>query len=340
MGGIAVATRVPPVVAAALGETTVGGDAELKTLFGTSYSMIWQRRKSPRYPGAHDAAGWLLVLGAAALLDKLRRRHQRRNDLGAALAKSQNRMRRVTADLERVVGRTRQLEAANRELEAFASAVSHDLQAPLRSMSGFSQVLQESAGSRLDDRSRHYLQRIHEASQNMSSLIDGLLELSRISHSELVAQPVSLSGICMDAAVAVRERYPDRDVELHIDPHMNVDGDPRLLRIAMENLLSNAWKYTVDAGQPRITFGMRRGSAGRIFFVRDNGVGFDMAYAPRLFVPFQRLHANSKFPGTGIGLVTVQRIVARHGGRIWAEAQPNKGATFFFTLSSRSAWKP
>lgn len=296
--------------------------------------MIWNN-----VPGAHDAAGWLLVFGAAALLDKLLRRHQRRNEIGAALAESQNRMRRVTADLERVVGRTRQLEAANRELEAFASAVSHDLRAPLRSMSGFSQVLQESGCAGLDDRSKHYLQRIHEASQDMSSLIDGLLHLSRISHSEFVAQPVNLSRICADAALAVSERYPDRDVQLDIDPHMNVSGDARLLRIAIENLLSNAWKYTVDAGQPRIPVGMRRGSAGRIFFVCDNGVGFDMAYAPRLFLPFQRLHANSKFPGTGIGLVTVHRIVVRHGGRIWAEAQPNKGATFFFTLSSRSAWK-
>jgi light-regulated signal transduction histidine kinase (bacteriophytochrome) len=241
----------------------------------------------------------------------------------------------MNADLERrVKERTHQLEAANRELESFAYAVSHDLRAPLRSMSGFSQLLRVSAPAGLDERSRHYLQRIDEASQRMSSLIEDLLGLSRITRAEFNARPVDLSRVSAEAAAAVRERYPDRNVQLHIEPDMKVDGDARLLRIAMDNLLSNAWKYTAHADRPCVAIGVRREAAGPVYFVRDNGVGFDMAYADKLFAPFQRLHPEAEFPGNGIGLVTVQRVVARHGGRIWAEAQPGQGATFLFTLAS------
>jgi light-regulated signal transduction histidine kinase (bacteriophytochrome) len=251
----------------------------------------------------------------------------------AALIKSRNEVRAANADLERrVAERTRQLESANRELEAFAYAVSHDLRAPLRSMSGFSQILQETTPPGLDDKSRHYLQRIHDASLRMSSLIDDLLNLSRIGRSELKARPISLSQIAAEAAAAVRERYPSREVQLEITPEMQVSADPRLLRIALENLVGNAWKYTARSSAARVSIGTQPGDSGPVYFVRDNGVGFDMKYADKLFVPFQRLHPEAEFPGSGIGLVTVQRIVARHGGRIWAEAIPDEGATFYFTL--------
>jgi light-regulated signal transduction histidine kinase (bacteriophytochrome) len=278
--------------------------------------------------------GWLFVVGSAIVLYVALRRYERRGrDAVAALIESRNEVRRVNAELERrVTERTRQLEAANRELEAFAYAVSHDLRAPLRSMSGFSQILQENAPPGLDEKSRHYLQRIHDASVRMSSLIDDLLNLSRIGRSELTARPISLSQIAAEAAAAIRERHPTREVQLEITQGMEVSADPRLLRIALENLLSNAWKYTSRSPQARVAVGTQTGDSGPVYFVRDNGVGFDMKYADKLFVPFQRLHPESEFPGSGIGLVTVQRIVARHGGRIWADAKPDEGATFYFTI--------
>jgi signal transduction histidine kinase len=287
-------------------------------------------------PLMQTAKGWLFLLGSAVLLYALLRRYDRRGGTAmAALIEAQNEAQRSTAEAERqVTERTRQLEAANRELEAFAYAVSHDLRAPLRSMSGFSQILQENAPPGLDDKSRHYLRRIHDASQRMSSLIEDLLNLSRIGRSELTARPVSLSQVATEAAAAIRERYPTREVLLEIAPDMDVNADPRLLRIALENLLSNAWKYTARAAPARVSVGVQPGDGAPVYFVRDNGVGFDMTYADKLFVPFQRLHPESEFPGSGIGLVTVQRILARHGGRIWAQAKPDQGATFYFTIGS------
>jgi light-regulated signal transduction histidine kinase (bacteriophytochrome) len=278
--------------------------------------------------------GWLFVLGSAGLLYALLRHREHRNDaVLAALLESQRQVQRMNADLEqRVTERTRQLEAANRELEAFVYAVSHDLRAPLRSLAGFSQILRESTTAGLDDQARHYLQRIHESSQRMSTLIEDLLSLSRISRSELTVRTVDLSQLCADAAAAVRDRYPGRSVKLTIEPGMIVHGDTRLLRIAMENLLDNAWKYTGRNPDAEIIVGKRTENRETVYFIKDNGVGFDMAYAGRLFGPFQRLHNESQFPGTGIGLVTVQRVLARHGGRIWAEAEVDRGATFCFTI--------
>jgi light-regulated signal transduction histidine kinase (bacteriophytochrome) len=304
-------------------------------IFFTDRLLVWLHVDPQRITQLQTAKGWLFIGGSGLLLYFLLRRQQRRDDATlAALRASQDEVRRANSGLEqRVTERTRQLEAANRELESFAYAVSHDLRAPLRSLSGFSQILQESA-SGLDDKSRHYLQRIQEASQRMSGLIEDLLGLSRIGRSEFNARPLDLGQVCAEAAAAVRERYPGRNVELTIAPGMNVTGDARLLRIALENLLNNAWKFTVHAAPARVSVGVREEAAGRVYFVSDNGVGFDMSYAGKLFVPFQRLHAEAEFPGSGIGLVTVQRIIARHGGRIWAHAEPNVGATFCFTLAS------
>ena len=303
-------------------------------IFFTDRLLVWLKLDAGLILRLQTAKGWLFVVGSAILLYVLLRRYERRGgDALAALIKSRNEVRSANADLERrVVERTRQLEAANRELEAFAYAVSHDLRAPLRSMSGFSQILQESAPPGLDEKSRHYLQRIHDASLRMSSLIEDLLNLSRIGRSELTARPISLSQVAAEAAAAIRERHPTREVQLEIAQGMEVNADPRLLRIALENLLSNAWKYTSRASQATVTVGVQAGEHGPVYFVRDNGVGFDMKYADKLFVPFQRLHPEAEFPGSGIGLVTVQRIIARHGGRVWADAKPDAGATFYFTI--------
>jgi light-regulated signal transduction histidine kinase (bacteriophytochrome) len=199
-------------------------------------------------------------------------------------------------------------------------------------MSGFSQLLQELPAEALDEKSRHYLQRINESSRRMSALIEDLLSLSRISRSELTPRPIDFTQLVTEVAATIRERFPNHPVELHIEPNMTVHGDPRLLKIAMENLLDNAWKYTARTAKPVVSVGSQLDEQGRTFYVRDNGVGFDMAYASKLFGPFQRLHSDSQYPGTGIGLVTVQRILARHGGRVWAEAAPDRGATFYFTL--------
>jgi light-regulated signal transduction histidine kinase (bacteriophytochrome) len=304
-------------------------------IFFTDRLLVWLHLDPQLILRLQTAKGWLFVAASAVVLFVAARRYERRGrDALAALIESRNEVRRANADLERrVAERTRQLEAANRELEAFAYAVSHDLRAPLRSMSGFSQILQESAPPELDEKSRHYLRRIHDASMRMSGLIEDLLNLSRIGRSELTARPISLSQIAAEAAAAVRERHPTREVHLDITPGMEVSADPRLLRIALENLVSNAWKYTSRTAQARVSIGTEAGENGPVYFVRDNGVGFDMKYVDKLFVPFQRLHPETEFPGNGIGLVTVQRIVARHGGRIWADAKPDEGATFYFTLS-------
>jgi light-regulated signal transduction histidine kinase (bacteriophytochrome) len=303
-------------------------------IFFTDRLLVWLQLSPELILRLQTAKGWLFVIGSAILLYVVLRSYQRRGgDAMAALIKSRNEVRSANAELEnRVVERTRQLEAANRELEAFAYAVSHDLRAPLRSMSGFSQILQESAPPGLDEKSRHYLQRIHDASMRMSGLIEDLLNLSRIGRSELTARPISLSQVAAEAAAAVRERHPKRDVQLEVAPGLEVNADPRLLRIALENLLSNAWKYTARTSHASVSVGVQAGENGPVYFVRDNGVGFDIKYADKLFVPFQRLHPESEFPGSGIGLVTVQRIIARHGGRVWADAKPDEGATFYFTL--------
>jgi signal transduction histidine kinase len=311
-------------------------------IFLTDNALVWLHISSERANRMQTSKGWFFVLVSSALLYFLLSLLQRRNDAAMrALSASDAEIRHMNAELERrVAQRTEQLEATNRELEAFAYAVSHDLRAPLRSMSGFSQLLQESPTAALDDKSRHYLQRIHEASRRMSALIEDLLSLSRVSRSELTPRPIDLSQLAADAAATVREHYPHRDVELQIEPGLSAHGDSRLLRIALENLLDNAWKYTAHTTEARVEVGSRREEDAHAFYVRDNGIGFDMAYSAKLFGPFQRLHAETQYPGTGIGLVTVQRILARHGGRIWAQAEPNRGATFYFTMPEPQTSNP
>ena len=229
----------------------------------------------------------------------------------------------------------RDLEHKNRELESFSYAVSHDLRAPLRRIDSFSRALLESQGERLDETGRKFLERVREASQHMSQLIDDVLYLSRVTRAELRDQEVDLSELAAMLLARLQEGEPERSIELKIRPGVIVSGDGQLLRIALQNLLENAWKFTAREPRPRIEFGVTQASGEPTYFVRDNGAGFDMTYGGRLFGPFQRLHSQHEFPGSGIGLATVQRIIHRHGGRVWAEGLVGQGATFYFTLGRR-----
>lgn len=229
------------------------------------------------------------------------------------------------------------LEAANKELEAFAYSVSHDLRAPLRSIDGFSQALLEDCAGRLNEQAEDHLNRIRAASQRMGQLIDDLLSLSRSARGELRREPVDLSALALESADEVRKLWPGRQVKLVVAPRLCAEGDPRLLRIVFDNLLGNAWKFTSKQERAAIEVSAMSHDGTTAYFVRDNGVGFDMAYADKLFGAFQRLHAITEYPGTGIGLATVQRIVVRHGGRVWAEGLLGQGATVYFTLGGSSA---
>jgi signal transduction histidine kinase len=223
----------------------------------------------------------------------------------------------------------------NKELEAFSYSISHDLRAPLRSMDGFSQVLLEDYADRLDDTARGYLGRIRAAAQHMARLIEDILELARVSRGDLVLQPVDLSALARAVVARLREDDPERKVEVVIEDRVMGTGDPRLLGVVLDNLLGNAWKFTSRRDDATITFGQQEMNGRTVYYVRDNGAGFDMAYAQKLFGLFQRLHAGTDFEGTGVGLATVQRIVNRHGGEVWADSKVDEGATFYFTLGTR-----
>jgi light-regulated signal transduction histidine kinase (bacteriophytochrome) len=225
-----------------------------------------------------------------------------------------------------------ELTRANQELDAFAYSVSHDLRGPLRSIDGFSQALLEDYDAKLDDQGRHYLSRVRNASQRMGQLIDDLLKLSRVTRAQMKIERVDLSALATTIAADLRNSEPERNVEFVIKKDLIVQGDGALLRVALENLLDNAWKFTRNRAQSIVEFGVTQVEDSTAYFVRDDGAGFDMAYVGKLFGAFQRLHSSNEFPGTGIGLATVQRIVHRHGGRIWAEGEVGKGATFYFTL--------
>jgi len=287
-------------------------------------------------------------------------------------------IRKLNAELEqRVAERTAQLAVANRELEAFAYSVSHDLRAPRRSMDGFSQVLLEDYADRLDAEGKDAIGRVRAAAGRMAELIDALLALSRVTRAEFQRERVDLSALVREIAEDFRGRELERGVEFVIADGLTAEGDTRLLRAALENLLDNAWKYTAKQPQARIEFGRLTplpasaspdehpernvvkskghrergepseggasqgpGVGGEVYFVRDNGAGFDMAYADKLFGVFQRLQAQGEFKGLGIGLATVQRILHRHGGRVWAESAVGQGATFYFTIAKEGLQTP
>jgi PAS domain S-box-containing protein len=247
-------------------------------------------------------------------------------------------VRQLNAELEqRVIERTAQLEATNRELESFSYSVSHDLRAPLRSIEGFSLALLEDYGERLDGTGKDYIKRVHGASQRMANLIEDLLSLSRISRTEMRRSTLDVAALARRIAGELAREQPGRAVHFVAPKLIPASADESLLLVALENLLRNAWKFTGRCERAQIEVGAQPGAGQTVYFVRDNGVGFDMSYASKLFGAFQRLHSVNDFPGSGIGLATVQRIIHRHGGRVWAESTPEHGATFYFTLGGEES---
>ena len=255
------------------------------------------------------------------------------NDMLARIQEQNAELQRARDEMEQhVIARTAQLEAANKELESFSYSVSHDLRAPLRGIDGFSQALLEDYGDRLDAQGKSYLQRVRAASQRMAELIDDMLSLSRVSRGEMKSETVDLGALAQNIAAELQSADRRRQVEFTIAAGLLAKGDTRLLRVVLENLLRNAWKFTGKNSTAKIEVGVDRQNGQPVYFVRDDGAGFDMAYAEKLFGAFQRLHSSTEFQGTGIGLATVQRVIRRHGGRVWAESKVGQGATFYFTL--------
>lgn len=251
--------------------------------------------------------------------------------------RAEQEIRQLNADLEvRVSERTAELASSNRELESFSYSVSHDLRTPLRAIDGFSKAILEDCSDALSPEGKGYLARVRNATAHMGNLIDDILDLARLSRAEMYRDRVDLGPIAQEIAGALHRAQPERRVGVVIAPDLVVDGDAALLRVVLDNLLSNAWKFTSKHPQATIELGHTVRDGKRIFFVRDDGAGFDMEHAKLLFTPFQRLHRQSDFEGTGVGLATVQRIIGRHGGRLWAESAIEKGATFYFTLEEKS----
>jgi len=249
---------------------------------------------------------------------------------------------RLNAELEdRVRRRTAQLEEANRELESFSYSASHDLRSPLQVIDSFTSLLDKSLQGRLDDHQRHYVQRIRFNVRRMSELIDALLQLAHVSRTSLRRCAVDLGALASAAIEECRERDPAREARTSVGRGMQVHADPALIRQVMDNLVGNAWKFTSQVPVARIVVGCRKPRGGpRIYFVHDNGAGFDMNHATNLFGAFQRMHSAAEYPGTGIGLATVYRIITRHEGKIWARSIPGRGTTFFFTLGTRTSDAP
>ncbi|MDY7228202.1 sensor histidine kinase [Hyalangium rubrum] len=305
--GLSLKGRAPPVKAQ---------DTAFLRKDGT---VLWTSMSTT--PLFNDEGGYA---GSLAMLTDITRRRE-----------AEAQVRQLNADLEgRIAQRTSQLEFSHRELESFAYTVAHDLRAPLRSISSFSQALVEDCGDKLDEVGRDYVRRIVNGGRRMAELIDGILQLSRVNSTPLSAQACDLSRMARGVIEQLQSEQPERIVKVNIQEGLIDQGDPNLLRAVLENLLGNAWKFTRERDVAEIEF-RATGEAGgaRTYTVRDNGAGFNMAYREKLFGVFQRLHTQREFEGNGVGLATVQRIIRRHGGRIWGEGQPGQGASFFFTLN-------
>jgi light-regulated signal transduction histidine kinase (bacteriophytochrome) len=267
-----------------------------------------------------------MITGISARKEKLEREITERKN-------AEREVRALNAELdERVKRRTASLNSANKELEAFAYSVSHDLRAPLRALDGFSLAVIEDYGDKLDDKGKDYLRRIRGGAAKMAELIDDILKLSRITRDEMRVEVVDLTLIAKSIADELKKQAPDRDVEFIIKDVNKISGDAKLLRVALENLIGNAFKFTRNTRGAKIEFGETKVGDETAIFVRDNGAGFDPSYKEMLFSPFHRLHTNAEFEGTGIGLATVKRVVIRHGGRIWGEGEIGNGATFYFII--------
>ncbi|GEM44856.1 PAS domain S-box protein [Deinococcus cellulosilyticus] len=289
------------------------------------------KKDGTRFPIEYSIAHWDIPEGRfyTAIVRDITERKKAEEQLRELNASLNERALELNKDLVR---KTQEMEFINRELEAFAFSVSHDLRAPLRSLNGFSQALLEDYSDQLDETGQDYLDRIKKNSDRMAHLIDDILHLSRISRTEMRHQKVNLTALAESVLEDLRFADPERKVEVEIQPGLAAVGDPTLLRVVLQNLLGNAWKFTSRTEQARIQFGQMQDDQQDVYFVADNGAGFDMQNMDRLFGVFQRLHKNSEFEGTGVGLASVQRVIHRHGGRVWAHGEVGKGATFFFTL--------
>lgn len=310
----------------------IGALAGALSAAAVSIVLVWAFFAAPpttwggQTPGLIASAGVFLL--ASALFGRVRQ--------VAALGEAK--LRNVAQALERRAAKgAAELQAANRELEAFSYSVSHDLRAPLRAIDGFSRILEHDYGGQFDESGQDYLARIRRSARRMGELIDDLLNLTRIGRVDLKRTEIDLSALGEVIAGALRATSPERDAQFHIARGMTARADPRLLRIALDNLLGNAWKFSAGRALARIEFDRREIDGVVTYRIRDNGAGFDMAYADKLFGAFQRLHGANEFPGSGIGLAIAHRIITRHGGRIWAEARPDEGATFSFTLEGSAA---
>lgn len=304
----------------------------LATVLSALFALVWLVPPYGVFAIANlvDAVGVVLFLGMGLLMSGVAHLyHKTRERATAALEASNEELRRLNADLQQ---RTAALEVALKEMETFSYSVAHDLRSPLRSLDGFSKYLLEHAASRLDAQEQDYLHRMRAAAQRMARLIDDLLNLARIGRTEMRIERVDLSSLAADIIKGLRRRDPERQANIDITPGLIARGDRGLLRIALEHLLENAWKFAGTREVAYISFTAIAQEGERVYAVQDNGVGFDMTYVDKLFRPFQRLHTEKEFPGTGIGLALIQRIIQRHGGRIWAEAVEGQGATFYFTL--------
>lgn len=297
----------------------------------------------PVPPGHHADELGRVVKALNASFDGLHSANRQLVDMNAELERdiaarlrAEQEVVRLNAGLEqRVRQRTAELEAANGELDSFVYSVSHDLRAPVRRIEGFTRLLGEDPDSALSDKGRHYLTRIRAGAGEMGEMIESFLKLSRSTRADLAISTVDLSALAAQALANLREREPERAVTAEVQPGLTVQGDPRLLDVVVGNLIGNAWKYSRNVPAAVIGFGAQESGGKTVYIVRDNGAGFAAELADRLFVPFVRLHRPEEFEGSGIGLATVRRILARHGGRIWAESDTGRGATFFFTL-----WEP
>ncbi|MCO5097784.1 MAG: GAF domain-containing protein [Rhodocyclaceae bacterium] len=293
---------------------------------GELVGMVAVANRPGGYEEAQIAQLQPFTTTCAALIDAYHNSQRRRH--------AESMLRRLNLELEDHVNqRTTELQASIRELESFSYSVSHDLRSPLRGINGFSSLLLQDYGERLDEQGREYLRRICSATLRMSELIDGMIDLAQLTREPIHLAEINLSRIAESIAKELHAAEPERRVEFTAEPDVQVRGDERLLRVVLHNLLSNAWKFTARKNVAHIEFGVRKKGSSTVYFVSDDGAGFDMRYADKLFGAFQRLHGVKDFAGTGIGLATVHRIVQRHGGLVWAEGEIDKGATFFFTLS-------